>query len=378
MERQGYFGDFGGRFVPETVVPALDELDAAWRECKEDPAFWAEYHALLHSFAGRPTPLMQAEGGLWLKREDLLHTGAHKINNALGQALLARRLGKKSIIAETGAGQHGVASAAACAFLNLECRVWMGAEDIKRQAANVERMKLFGATVLPASSGPGTLSEAVSAAIRDWTADSEQSHYIIGSVVGPAPYPEIVRDLQRIIGDEAREEFIGRAGIFPDRVLACLGGGSNAMGGFYAFLDDPVELIAVEAGGEGLGSGRSGASLEEGRPGTLHGSRSMVLQNEEGQIQEAHSVSAGLDYPGVGPEHAFLMSQGRVQAVSATDQEALAALRRFARETGILPALETSHALAWFYRENPPGETLLVLSGRGDKDLGILQEHPDA
>lgn len=366
----GRFGEFGGRYVPETLIPALDQLEQEWREAKADPEYWGELQELLRDFAGRPTPLVRIEDGLWLKREDLLHTGAHKINNALGQVLLARRLGKQEIIAETGAGQHGVATAAACAYLGLRCRVWMGAQDIERQAPNVARMRLFGAEVLPAQSGSGTLSEAVSAAIRDWVGTPDSSHYIIGSVVGPAPYPEIVRSLQRVIGDEARAQFLEATGRLPDTVLACLGGGSNALGGFYAFLEDPVRLVAVEAGGTG---GQGGASLEKGRPGVLHGSLSMILQNKEGQIQEAHSVSAGLDYPGVGPELADLYRGERIEAYSASDKEALAALGRFSRESGILPALETAHALAWFYREGPSGEILLVLSGRGDKDLGIVE-----
>jgi tryptophan synthase beta chain len=363
------FGQFGGRYVPETLIPALDELSGEWKKCKEDATFWQEFYELLRSFAGRPTPLACAKGGLWLKREDLLHTGAHKINNALGQALLAKRLGKERVIAETGAGQHGVAIAAACAHLGLRCRVWMGAKDIKRQAPNVARIRLFGADVLEARSGAATLSEAVSAAIRDWTTTCQDSYYAIGSVVGPAPYPEIVRDLQRVIGDEARAQFLSETDHLPDTVLACLGGGSNAIGGFYAFLDDPTELIVVEAGGDGK---RGGASLGEGRAGVLHGSMSLVLGDDEGQIGQAHSISAGLDYPGVGPEIAYLFSEGRLRAESATDEEALAAMERFCQEEGILPALETAHALAWFYRERPRGETLLVLSGRGDKDLGLV------
>lgn len=369
MSKQGRFGRWGGRYVAETLIPALDDLVREWEECKGDKTYWQELGWRLADFAGRPTPLLQIDEQLWVKREDLLHTGAHKINNALGQALLARRLGKKRVLAETGAGQHGVATAAACAHLGIECRVWMGREDMIRQEPNVQRMRLLGAEVLPA---PGTLSGAVSAAIRDWTATSQESHYIIGSVVGPAPYPEIVRDLQRVIGDELREQFLRRSGNLPSRVVACLGGGSNALGGFYAFLDDPVELLAVEAGGRG--PGENGASLECGSAGVLHGSLSMVLQSDEGQILPAHSVSAGLDYPGVGPEHAWLLEQGRIQACQASDGEALEALRRFTRETGILPALETAHALAWYYREEPAGQTALILSGRGDKDLRILEE----
>lgn len=374
MSPEGRFGPFGGRYVGETLVPALEELQEEWRRCQGDPSYWQELRGLLEDFAGRPTPLMEIGGGLWIKREDLLHTGAHKINNALGQVLLARRVGKTDVIAETGAGQHGVATAAACAYLGMSCRVWMGEEDIVRQAPNVQRMKLFGAKVLPASSGHGTLQDAVSAAIRDWSEHIRDSHYIIGSVVGPAPYPEIVRDLQRTIGDEARKQFLEEKGALPDRVVACLGGGSNALGGFYAFLPDPVQLVAVEAGGRGIDSQEHGASLLRGSEGVLHGAKSMILQSPEGQILPAHSLSAGLDYPGVGPEHAWLFQKGRVEASSATDEEALHALRRFSCETGILPALETAHALAWYYRESPPGETLLILSGRGDKDLPLLQE----
>lgn len=368
------FGSFGGRYVPETVIPALDDLEKEWRRAKTDPEFWRGYRSLLASFAGRPTPLMETKDGLYLKREDLLHTGAHKINNALGQALLAKRLGKKKIIAETGAGQHGVATAAASAFLNLDCRIWMGKQDIERQSLNVSRMELFGAEVLPASSGSGTLSEAVSEAIRDWTKTPESSHYIIGSVVGPRPYPEIVRDFQRVIGDELKEQFLELKGKLPDRIVACLGGGSNAIGGFYPFLSDPVDLVVVEAGGEGIDSEKHGASLQKGRVGVLHGSKSLVLQNPDGQIALAHSLSAGLDYPGVGPEHAYLYQRGRIKAEATTDREALLALQRFARETGILPALETAHAISWFYKEKPKGDTALILSGRGDKDLGIIEK----
>jgi tryptophan synthase beta chain len=371
------FGQFGGRYVPETLIPALDQLSAEWQGAREDQQFWQQYQQLLQDFAGRPTPLALAAsnrpGGasrLWLKREDLLHTGAHKINNALGQVLLAQRLGKSNIIAETGAGQHGVATAAACAHLGLQCRVWMGAEDIERQAPNVARMKLFGATVLAA---PGTLSSAVSAAIRDWTATPDDSHYIIGSAVGPAPYPEIVAQLQRVIGAEARQQFKDlNGGRLPQTVLACLGGGSNAIGGFYDFLDDPVRLVVVEAGGSGE---QHGASLQYGSPGVLHGSLSLILQTAEGQVKEAHSLSAGLDYPGVGPQLAALFTSGRLEAHLAEDQSALEALRRCSEQEGILPALETAHALAWFYQQRPEGDTILILSGRGDKDLGIVAEH---
>ncbi len=371
------FGPYGGRYVPETLMPALVELEDAWVAAREDPGYRTELDILLRDFAGRPTPLYLAErlseltsSEIWLKREDLLHTGAHKINNALGQALLAKRMGKRRIIAETGAGQHGVATAVACARLGLECIVYMGAEDMRRQKPNVERMRLLGATVAPVESGTGTLKEAVSEAIRDWVATVGDSHYIIGSAVGPAPFPAIVRDLQRVISDEARAQMIERTGGLPERVIACVGGGSNAIGGFAAFLDDEeVELIGVEAAGEGLDSGRHGAPLTAGgRPGILHGSLSAVMQDDEGQIAEAHSVSAGLDYPGSGPQHAWLRESGRATYVAVTDSDALAAFRRVAELEGIIPALETAHAFAWLL-ENPGRCDLLILSGRGDKDL---------
>ncbi|MEI6663655.1 MAG: tryptophan synthase subunit beta [Actinomycetes bacterium] len=371
------FGPFGGRYVPETLMPALVELELAWAVALDDAEYRSELNVLLRDFAGRPTPLYFAErisavtgGELWLKREDLLHTGAHKINNALGQALLARRMGKQRIIAETGAGQHGVATAVACARLGLECVVYMGAEDMRRQRPNVERMRLLGATVAPVTSGTGTLKEAVSEAIRDWVGSVATSHYIIGSAVGPAPFPAIVRDLQRVISDEARAQMIERTGSLPERVIACVGGGSNAIGGFAAFLDDPdVELIGVEAAGEGLDSGRHGAPLTAGgRPGILHGSLSAVMQDEDGQISEAHSVSAGLDYPGSGPQHAWLRESGRARYEAVVDRDAIAAFRRVAELEGIIPALETAHAFAWHFA-NPGGTDLLILSGRGDKDL---------
>ena len=371
------FGPYGGRYVPETLMPALVELEEAWIEARDDAGYTAELDVLLRDFAGRPTPLYLAErlsevtgSEVWLKREDLLHTGAHKINNALGQALLAKRMGKRRIIAETGAGQHGVATAVACARLGLDCIVYMGAEDMRRQNPNVERMRLLGATVAPVTSGTATLKEAVSEAIRDWVATVADSHYIIGSAVGPAPFPAIVRDLQRVISDEARAQMIDRTGGLPNRVIACVGGGSNAIGGFAAFLDDPeVELIGVEAAGEGLDSGRHGAPLTAGgRPGILHGSLSAVMQDSEGQIAEAHSVSAGLDYPGSGPQHAWLRESGRATYVAITDSDALAAFRRVAELEGIIPALETAHAFAWLFT-NPGVRDLLILSGRGDKDL---------
>ncbi len=378
------FGPYGGRYVPETLIPALDDLERAWVEARDDPAFRAELDALLQDYAGRPTPLYGAERlsqevgrQVYLKREDLLHTGAHKINNALGQALLARRTGKSRVIAETGAGQHGVAAATACALLGLECVVYMGTEDMRRQRPNVERMGLLGATVSPVDAGARTLKEAVSEAIRDWVANAADTHYVIGSAVGPAPYPAIVRDLQRVIGDEARTQIQHVAGRLPDRVIACVGGGSNAIGTFVAFLDDSdVELVGVEAGGEGLESGRHGAPLTTGARGILHGSLSAVLQDEDGQVVEAHSVSAGLDYPGSGPELALLRDNDRVRYEAVTDREALDAFRRLARLEGILPALEPSHALAWLFanRGEPGGVDVITLSGRGDKDLAEVLE----
>ncbi len=373
------YGPYGGRYVPETLVPALDELEAAWVAARSDPSFLAELEALLRDYVGRPTPLYAAARlseavgrQVYLKREDLNHTGAHKINNALGQALLAKRMGKTRIIAETGAGQHGVASATACALLALECIVYMGTEDIRRQRPNVERMKLLGAEVVAVDVGARTLKEAVSQAIRDWVANSANTHYIIGSAVGPAPYPAIVRDLQRRIGDEARGQVLEAEGRLPDRVIACVGGGSNAIGTFVPFVDDSgVELIGVEAGGEGLESGRHGAPLTTGARGVLHGALSAVLQDDEGQIQEAHSISAGLDYPGSGPELAWLRDEGRVRYVAVNDDEAVAAFKRLAQLEGIIPALEPSHALAWLFANSgePGGLDLLTLSGRGDKDL---------
>ena len=372
------FGPYGGRYVPETLVPALDELEREWAAAREDPAFRAELDLLLRDYAGRPTPLYHAprlseEVGatVLLKREDLLHTGAHKVTNALGQALLARRMGKSRVIAETGAGQHGVASATACALLGLECVVYMGTEDMRRQKPNVERMGLLGAEVAPVDAGARTLKEAVSAAIRDWVANVATTHYVIGSAVGPAPYPALVRDLQRVIGDEARVQVLEIHGRLPDRVIACVGGGSNAIGTFTAFLGDGgVELVGVEAAGEGLQGKRHSAPLATGARGILHGALSAVLQDEEGQILEAHSVSAGLDYPGSGPEHAFLRDEERVRYVAVEDDAALAAFRRTAALEGILPALEPAHAIAWLLSQpGSGGIELLTLSGRGDKDL---------
>jgi tryptophan synthase beta chain len=383
LERR--FGPYGGRYVPETLMPALAELERAWEEARSDAGFRDRLDLLLRDYAGRPTPLYAAErlsgrlgSRVYLKREDLLHTGAHKINNALGQSLLAKRLGKGRVIAETGAGQHGVAVATTCALLGLDCVVYMGTEDMRRQRPNVERMELLGATVEPVESGARTLKEAVSAAIRDWVTNVESTHYVIGSAVGPAPYPQIVRDLQRVIGEEARAQLLEREGRLPDRVIACVGGGSNAIGTFAAFLDDDVELVGVEAGGEGIESGRHGASLVAGSTGVLHGALSSVLQDRDGQIVEAHSVSAGLDYPGVGPEHAYLRDSGRVRYESVTDEQALDAFHEVSRLEGIIPALEPAHAIAWALTGSSEGAiTLVTLSGRGDKDLEeVLKRKP--
>jgi len=380
QEIPGRFGPYGGRYVPETLIPALDELEAAWAEARTDTGFMTELAALQRDFIGRPTPLYLASRlservgrNVYLKREDLNHTGAHKINNAIGQVLLAKRMGKPRIIAETGAGQHGVATATACALLDVECIIYMGSEDIRRQRPNVERMGLLGAEVVPVETGAKTLKEAVSAAIRDWVANVATTHYVIGSVVGPAPFPLLVRDLQRIIGDEARVQALDAEGTLPDRVIACVGGGSNAIGTFTAFVqDESVRLIGVEAAGEGLDTNRHGASLTGGRTSVLHGSMSAVIADEEGQILEAHSISAGLDYPGVGPEHAYLRDTGRAEYVSVTDQQAVTAFKELSRMEGIIPALESSHAIAYVLgegRNSEAGYDLICLSGRGDKDL---------
>jgi len=377
----GRFGPYGGRYVPETLVAALDDLARLYDEVRGDAAFWAEYDALLAEFVGRPSPLTAAprlsdEVGapVFLKREDLNHTGAHKINNTVGQALLARRMGKRRIIAETGAGQHGVATATVCARFGLECVVYMGAEDIERQALNVYRMRLLGATVVPVESGTRTLKDATNEALRDWVTNVPTTHYIIGSVVGPEPFPRMVRDFQAIIGREAREQILERVGGLPHTVVACVGGGSNAMGIFTAFLDDDdVKLVGVEAAGHGLESGHHSATLSAGTPGVLHGSLSYLLQDAAGQVAPAHSVSAGLDYPGVGPEHSWLRDTGRVSYTSATDTEALDAFQALSRLEGIIPALETAHAIAWVRRSagqwRPDQPVLLCLSGRGDKDV---------
>jgi tryptophan synthase beta chain len=372
------FGRYGGQFVPETLMPALAELEQAWIEAREDPAYREELNGLLRDFGGRPTPLYRARRlseragrPIYLKREDLNHTGSHKLNNALGQALLAKRMGKRRIIAETGAGQHGVATATVCALLDIECVVYMGTEDTRRQRPNVQRMELLGANVKPVDAGARTLKEATSAAIRDWVTNVESTHYVIGSAVGPAPYPALVRDLQRVIGDEARAQMLETEGRLPERVVACVGGGSNAIGTFAAFLEDEqVQLIGVEAGGEGIDTPRHGAPLTVGgRPGILHGSRSAVMQDEEGQIVQAHSVSAGLDYPGAGPQHAQLRDSGRARYVAVTDLQAIAAFKEVARLEGIIPALETAHALAWTLAQEDGELDLVCCSGRGDKDL---------
>jgi len=366
---QGFYGAYGGRYVPETLVPALDELEGGWSEVKDDPGFRTELEGLHATYVGRPTPLYRAERvgagkSIYLKREDLCHTGAHKINNALGQALIARRLGKQRIVAETGAGQHGVAAATVCARFGMECVVYMGSEDMERQKPNVERMHLLGAEVRPVEFGTRTLKEATSEAIRDWITNVETTHYMIGSCVGPHPYPELVRELQSVIGHEAREQILAAEGRLPDAVVACVGGGSNAIGLFAGFLDDEqVRLVGVEAAGA--------ASLGSGRPGVLHGARSSLLADEDGQIADAHSISAGLDYPGVGPEHAFLRDTGRAEYLAATDEEALTAFHLLAEREGIIPALEPAHALVRAL--DLDAEVVLVgLSGRGDKDLATV------
>ena len=385
--REGYFGAFGGRFVPETLIHALEELEEAYERYRNDPEFNEELDRLARDFVGRPTPLMLAErltrkwGGanVWFKREDLAHTGAHKINNALGQMLLAERMGKTRIIAETGAGQHGVATATVAALYGRECVVYMGEEDTRRQAPNVLRMKLLGSKVVPVTTGSGTLKAALNEAIRDWVTNVEDTHYIIGTVAGPAPYPRLVRDLQAVIGRELEAQSRERFGGDPDAIVACVGGGSNAIGAFHPFVGrENVRLVGVEAAGRGLDTGEHGASLTGGRPGILHGNLSYVLQTEEGQIREAHSISAGLDYPSVGPEHAYLKDEGLVEYVGATDDEALEAFVETSRLEGIIPALETSHAIHHaekVARELGPGKNLVInLSGRGDKDIGVVAD----
>ncbi|SCC92531.1 tryptophan synthase beta chain [Thiomonas sp. X19] len=386
-DARGHFGPYGGSFVAETLVKALDELKAAYAHYRTDPEFIAEYQSELKHFVGRPSPIYHAErlsrelGGaqIFLKREDLNHTGAHKINNTIGQAMLAKRMGKPRVIAETGAGQHGVASATVAARYGMDCVVYMGSEDVKRQSPNVYRMHLLGAKVVPVESGSKTLKDAMNEALRDWVANVENTFYIIGTVAGPHPYPMMVRDFQRVIGDECIAQMPEMIGRQPDAVLACVGGGSNAMGIFYPYIEhEKVRLIGVEAGGEGLGTGRHAASLSAGSPGVLHGNRTYLLQDAGGQIIETHSVSAGLDYPGVGPEHAWLKDIGRAEYVAVTDAEALAAFHRLCRTEGIIPALESSHALAQAMKMAPEmgrNQTLLVnLSGRGDKDIGNIAD----
>jgi tryptophan synthase beta chain len=381
MRLPGRFGRFGGTYVPEILMPALEQLEAAFLDAKQDPAFQRELNDLLVHYAGRPTPLyrcrnlpMEGPAQLYLKREDLLHGGAHKTNQALGQGLLARKMGKRRLIAETGAGQHGVATALTGAVLGMTTRVYMGAVDMERQKQNVFRMRLMGAEVVPVTTGSQTLKDAINEALRDWSASYEDTHYLLGTVAGPHPFPTLVRDFQRIIGDEAREQILLATGELPDAVIASVGGGSNAMGIFTAFLDDPsVRLLGVEAAGEGLETGRHCATLNAGRPGILHGAYSVTLQDDEGQIGESHSISAGLDYPGVGPEHAWLQESGRAAYTTCTDGQALSAFRTLARTEGIIPALESAHALAVALEEaartDRPTSILVNLSGRGDKDL---------
>ncbi|MCZ6890296.1 MAG: tryptophan synthase subunit beta, partial [Gammaproteobacteria bacterium] len=383
----GHFGPYGGRFVSETLMHALNELTELYTSLKADPDFRMELNADLSRYVGRPTPLFKAErlteiaggGAIYLKREDLNHTGAHKINNTVGQALLATRMGKTRIIAETGAGQHGVATATVAARLGLECVVYMGVEDIKRQSLNVYRMKLLGATVIPVTSGSKTLKDAMNEAIRDWVANVDDTHYIIGSVAGPHPYPMMVRDFQSVIGQEARAQCLQETGSLPDLLVACVGGGSNAMGLFYPFIDDTgVDMVGVEAAGLGLDSGAHAAPLNAGIPGVLHGQRSYLMEDDDGQIIETHSISAGLDYPGVGPEHAHLKDIGRARYASVTDDQALDAFRLLNRSEGILPALESSHAIAWAVEEagrRPASDIIIVnLSGRGDKDIPLVAD----
>ncbi|WP_408848022.1 tryptophan synthase subunit beta [Acidibrevibacterium fodinaquatile] len=387
-DARGRFGSFGGRFVAETLMPLILEVEAAYRAARDDPGFQAELDRYLRDYVGRPSPLWPAErlaaalGGakIYLKREDLNHTGAHKINSCLGQILLARRMGKTRIIAETGAGQHGVATATVCALFGLPCTIYMGAVDVERQKPNVFRMRLLGAEVRPVTSGSATLKDAMNEALRDWVAHVSDTYYLIGTVAGPHPYPMMVRDFQSVIGTETRAQILAAEGRLPDAALACVGGGSNAMGLFHTFLDDEaVRLIGVEAAGCGLDTHEHAASLERGRPGVLHGNRTYLLQSQDGQIEEAHSISAGLDYPGIGPEHAFLFESGRVTYVGVTDDEALAAFQLCTRTEGIIPALETAHALAYLTKLAPeigPGGVIVVnLSGRGDKDIFTVARH---
>ncbi len=389
-DERGHFGIYGGRYVAETLMPALLELNEAYRTHVGDPGFQKELYGMLKDFAGRPTPLYFAErlsrktggGAIYLKREDLVHTGAHKINNTLGQALLARHMGKTKVIAETGAGQHGVATATAAAFFGMECKIFMGTEDIRRQAPNVNRMELLGAQVVPVESGTGTLKDAMNEAMRYWVSAVRDTFYVIGSVAGPHPYPAMVRDFQKVIGEETRDQAINEIGRLPDHLVACVGGGSNAMGLFYPFVNDPaIAMTGVEAAGTGIESGKHAATLGAGTLGVLHGSKSYLLQDQYGQISEAHSISAGLDYPGVGPEHSMFKDLGRVNYVSITDDQAMAAFYELCRTEGIIPALESSHALAaaMDIAANAPSDRVIVvnLSGRGDKDLGIVAEYAE-
>ncbi|MHB2017082.1 MAG: tryptophan synthase subunit beta [Candidatus Xenobia bacterium] len=381
MKTTGRFGEFGGVYVPEILVPALEQLEAAFLEARQDPAFGAELSALLRDYAGRPTPLYRCRNlcsdtpvRIWLKREDLVHGGAHKTNQVLGQGLLAKRMGKTRLIAETGAGQHGVATALTGALLGLPTRVYMGAKDVERQKLNVFRMQIMGAEVVPVTTGSQTLKDAINDALRDWASSYETTHYMLGTVAGPHPFPTMVRDFQRVIGDEARQQFLDANGHLPDAVLACVGGGSNAIGIFTAFVpDEKVALIGVEPMGRGTEPGQHGATLQLGRPGILHGTRTWILQNEDGQVEETHSIAAGLDYPGVGPEHAYLQSVGRAQYVGASDREALDAFHLLARHEGIIPALESAHALAYAMemarRAEKAMDVIVNLSGRGDKDM---------
>jgi len=387
LDKKGYFGDYGGQFVPETLMPVLDELTSAYEKLRTDAAFWAGFDSLSRDYSGRPTPLYLAEqlteqsGGtqIFLKREDLAHTGAHKINNALGQGLLARRMGKKRIIAETGAGQHGVATAAVCAKLGLDCIVYMGEEDIRRQSLNVFRMKLMGAEVRSVTTGSRTLKDAINEAIRDWVTNAADTYYLLGSAVGPYPYPLMVRDFQSVIGKEARKQIIEMSGRLPDYIIACVGGGSNAIGIFHPFINDKsVKLIGVEAAGRGLDTGMHAASLSDGKVGILHGTKSYLLQDDSGQIRETHSVSAGLDYPGVGPEHSYLKDVGRAEYVAVNDTEALKGFQLLCRTEGIPPALESAHAIYYAAKLSSTLDKkkiiIVNLSGRGDKDMGIVAE----
>jgi tryptophan synthase beta chain len=386
-DKKGHFGEFGGQYVAETLMPALHELESAYRQAKRDPSFQREFDNFAKNYIGRPTPLYFAKNlsdklghRIYLKREDLCHTGAHKVNNTLGQILLARRMGKKRIIAETGAGQHGVATATMCALFGLDCNVYMGEEDIQRQSLNVFRMKLLGAKVISVKSGSATLKDALNEALRDWITNIKTTYYCLGTVAGPHPYPELVRDFQTVIGKETRRQILINEGKLPDQVVACVGGGSNAMGIFYPFIEDErVQLVGVEAAGSGISSGHHAATLVAGSVGVLHGQKSYLLQNSDGQIQETHSISAGLDYPGVGPEHALLFQMGRAQYVAVTDREAMEGFDLLTKNEGILPALESSHAIAYLqkYSKKIKKDSLIVvnLSGRGDKDMGTVAKY---